>query len=80
VVNWLKPQNVKQLRRFLGLTSYYKRFIKGYGLICKPLTQLLRNDVFVWNIEAVEAFKNIKEIMTQPLVLALPNLNKVFVI
>jgi hypothetical protein len=80
VVNWLKPQNVKQLCRFLGLTSYYKRFIKGYGLICKPLTQLLRNDVFVWNIEAVEAFKNIKEIMTQPLVLALPNLNKVFVI
>ena len=80
ILDWLLPSNIKQLRGFLGLTGYYRRFIKGYGIICKPLTQLLKQDAYRWNEEATTTFNQLKNVMTQPLVLALPDLTKQFII
>jgi hypothetical protein len=46
ILNWPLPSNLRQLRRFLGFTGYYQRFVEGYRSVCKPLTQLLKKDVF----------------------------------
>ena len=49
VVNWKPPRSVTELRSFLGLAGYYKRFVKGFSVIASPHTKLLRKGVmFEW--------------------------------
>ncbi|KAL0546589.1 hypothetical protein IC582_016500 [Cucumis melo] len=73
MVSWSRPSDVSELRRFLGLTDYYRRFVKGYSNIATTLTKLLQKNAFKWEEEAETAFVKLKVAMTTIPVLALPD-------
>ncbi|WVY92216.1 hypothetical protein V8G54_037730 [Vigna mungo] len=80
VIDWPIPTTLKQLRGFLGLTSYYRRFIKGYASIAASLTNLLKKDSFGWDDTATTAFQELKKRIIAAPVLALPNFSKPFIL
>ena len=69
VENFPKPKKVRNIREFLGLTSYYRRFVKDYAKIAKPLNDLLKKNMpFVWSNECEEAFEILKtKLITPPI-------------
>ena len=80
MLNWPTPTTVTELRGFLGLTGYYRRFVKHYGILAKPLTNLLKKKLFQWDQAADTAFQQLKTVMTQTPVMALPNFDIPFVV
>ncbi|KAE8665795.1 hypothetical protein F3Y22_tig00112528pilonHSYRG00009 [Hibiscus syriacus] len=78
IMEWPKPTTVSALQGFLGLTGYYSHFVRQYAGIASPLSDLLKSQQFRWNERAEVAFKDLKDAMTQVLVLALPDFMATF--
>ena len=73
------PTKVTELRSFLRLENYYRRFIKGYSKIVSPLTDFLKKDrAYDWDIECQMAFESLKQAISKEPILQLPNLDLPF--
>ena len=81
IAQWPIPDSVKELRGFLGLAGYYRKFVRHFGIISKPLTNLLKKHVlFVWTEDHHRAFQTLKDALCNAPVLALPNFSRPFCI
>ena len=70
VLSWPNPKNVKDIRKFLGLTNYYRRFIKDFAQVARPMNILTRKDIkWQWRSKQQKAFDKLKQIFTIRLVL-----------
>ncbi len=77
VLEWNSPKNAKEIRGFLGMAGYYRRFIEGFSKIAGPMTKLLKkNTPFVWTDECEASFQKLKEKLTTAPVLAVPEPGK----
>jgi hypothetical protein len=79
VLDWKPPTFVTQVRIFLALASYYRRFILNFSKISKPITELLKKgNKYMWSKDCEEAFKTLKKLLITSLVLAQPDIAKSF--
>lgn len=81
VANWSSRTNVKEVRQFLGLAGYYRRFVRQFGVIAWPLFNQLKKGVpFVWTDNTEQSFQALKQSLISVRVLALPDFKKPFVV
>ena len=81
VKSWVRPTNVTEVRSFVGLDSYYRRFVKGFSSIASQLTNLTKQNVpFLGSDECEESLQNIKTLLTTAPILTLPVEGKNFIV
>ena len=81
VANWPVPQNKREVQQFLGLASYYRRFVRDYATIAKPLHRLTeKNAPFKWTSASQEAFENLCQRLVSSPILAFPDCSKPFLL
>ncbi|XP_049388710.1 uncharacterized mitochondrial protein AtMg00860-like [Solanum stenotomum] len=73
VVEWKPPKSPTEVRSFLGLPGYSRRFVKGFSIIASPLTKLLQKEVkFIWDDKCQESFETLKSLLIQVPISTLP--------
>ncbi|KAL0282788.1 UNVERIFIED_CONTAM: Retrovirus-related Pol polyprotein from transposon.6 [Sesamum angustifolium] len=76
IMEWRVPKNVIEVRSFLGLAGYYRRFVERFSIIAGPLTKLLRKGVtFQWTEQCQQSFDDSKKRLTSTLIFVLPSGN-----
>jgi hypothetical protein len=79
VLNWIPPTTTSEIQSFLGLAGYYRRLIKDFSKIAKPIEKLLeKNKAFEWTVECQASFEELRKCLTSAPVLVLPDLTKKF--
>ena len=79
ILEWEKPKTTKGLRSFLGLASYYRKFVRDFAKIAKPLSDLLKKSVSeIWDEHCYRAFGELKRRLTSAPVLKFPEFKKPF--
>ncbi|KAL6419674.1 hypothetical protein ACFW04_011286 [Cataglyphis niger] len=81
VASWEEPRSTKQIRQFLGVASWYRRFIENFSTIAAPLTRLTKKNArWIWGEAEATAFKRLKAALTTAPVLACPDFNRRFIL
>jgi hypothetical protein len=81
VVKWPQPKNIHDIRAFLGLAGYYRRFVKDFSKLASPLTNLLHKDIpFKWTKKQEAAFTELKQAVSTAPVLIVPDPNQPYVV
>lgn len=80
VREWPTPTNITELRGFLGLAGYYRRFIQNFGVICRPMFDSLKKMGFKWEEKQQQSFDEIKSRLAQAPVLALLDFTQPFIL
>jgi ribonuclease HI len=79
ILDWKAPKDARGIKSFIGMASYYRRFIEGFSKIAKPMTALLAKKVeFKWTPACQKSFETLKEKLTKAPVLILPDVHKSF--
>ncbi|KAL5704998.1 hypothetical protein ACHQM5_023350 [Ranunculus cassubicifolius] len=78
--DWPQLRTIKGLRGFLGLTGFYRKFVRHYGILASPLTALLQKHKFCWTAEATQAFETLKQAMIKIPSLAILDFTQPFTI
>ena len=79
VSNWPEPQSVREVQQFLGLASYYRRFVQDFAQIAKPLHRLTEKSCsFRWSAECASAFQELRQRLVSAPILAFPDFNQPF--
>ena len=78
---WPSPQTAKDVKSFLGLCSYYRRFVRGFANIARPLYRLTEGQrEFQWTSECEDAFCRLKTLLTTAPILAFPTVDGLFIL
>lgn len=80
MLEWPTPTSQKEVRGFLGLTGFYRRFVRGYAQIAAALTDLLKRDGFHWSQLADKAFDALKRGLTSAPIFAMPDFTQAFIV
>jgi hypothetical protein len=80
IIEWPTSRNVTELKSFLGLFTYYRKFVKGFSQLTGPLTDLTKKGAFIWIEKAQETFEKMKQVMSSCPVLALLDFIQPFVL
>lgn len=83
IQDWNRPTNVQEVRQFLGLAQHYRRFCPAFSSVAAPLTELThgtgaKKRAVMWNDACEISFKKLKNMLTSPPLLLLPNMSKAF--
>ena len=80
IINWPTPKTITELKGFLGICNYYRKFVKGFSQIYAPLRDLTRKGAFTWNDEAYVTFERMKKVMSTFPVLSLSDFSQSFIL
>jgi hypothetical protein len=81
IIEWPVPKNAHEVRNFMGIVSYYRRFIEGFSKIAKPITTLQHKGVkYEWTEEYDSAFIELKRLLTSVPILRVPDMEKDFTV
>jgi hypothetical protein len=79
VLHFPKPKNVTSVRSFLGLTGYYRKYVRGYSRLAGPLFEMTKKDIaFVWNVDCEQAYQALKAALVDAPVLTRPDFKRTF--